>query len=263
MSTGRIFAFIKRYLFTHPLYALVYLCTYPLSGFRSKVPLYTEQEISALVSEGKSIIRFGDGEINLLLNLQNHYQPYDPVLKKMLTRIVATYDSESPYILSVPRFIRSSNLELRTIGKFNVWLPLKVMFLLKFPKNVPYMDAHNFYYDEYFERVIAPLLVEKTVVLITKQETIALQSKNEKIPWKDFQFVPTPAEYSLSSYEHITSDIDAKLAAFDPNTVVLLFALGPVGKNLVQSYATKGYQSLDIGKVAEIMFTGESIEYLI
>ncbi len=262
----RVGTFLRRYLVKHPLYVVVYGWLHFQDEAVSGVKLYTTEEVSDVIVSGKSLIRFGDGEINLLLSLPNHYQPFSPRAQEMLATIIANYSSESPYVLAVPRFINVSNQELKQMGKFNVWLPLKAMFALRFPKKVAYMDAHNFYYDTYFDTVVGPLLTGRQVVLVTNESTIQKQKSNPRLPWSDFSGVVTPEQNSLGEYAEIKRRIDEHLAMLpkDPRKKpILLFALGPVGKYLTYEYALSGVQSLDIGKVAEVMYTGESIEWMI
>lgn len=259
----RIINFLKRYLFRHPLYMSVYIIVFFLKDFSFKTHFYTADELTNLIKEGKSIIRLGDGEINLFHGFKNHYHIFSPKLKSMMKKIIKSYSSKSSYILSIPRFVNVSNQELNTIGKLNVWLPLKVIFFLLFPKKVSYMDAHNFYYDNYFEKVIAPILKDKKIVCVTNKKTIEKQRKNSKMPWKDICYVESPEYDALDSYEEIVSAINNEVKKYAKKDIVILVAIGPVGKYLIYEYSKKGYQGLDIGKVAEVMFTGESTQYLI
>ena len=125
------------------------------------------------------------------------------------------------------------------------------------------MDAHNFYRNGYFERVVAPVFVNKTVIVLTNRNNIAKLQGNSKLPWKNMVYIETPEEESLAAYEDIKKRIDAELLQRAPEAVVLFFALGPVGKGLIKEYSTMGYQGIDIGKGIETIFTNESIEYLI
>lgn len=255
--------FLKRYLFSNPLYVLTYAMVFWRKGFSFSVNLLSEQETTKQLREGRSLIRLGDGEISLILGLRNHYQKFSPILQKAIFNIVHTYNNNSSYILSVPRFINCTNDELHKMGKFHVWLPLKVIFLLYFNKKVKYLDAHSFYYDGYFERVVTPAIKDKHVVLITKQETITFQRNNQNLLLKNISYISVPSEESLSFYEIIVSDIEAIISVNDKKNLVLLFAMGPVGKLLAFEFDKKGIQSIDIGKVAEVMYTGTSIEYII
>lgn len=259
----RLIQFLKRYLYKHPSYVFAYFLYFWQKGFVMGVPLLNDSEITKAVKSGKSFIRFGDGEINVLLSIKNHYQDFSPRLQKMLNEIVLNYNSKTQYILGVPRFINISNDDLKKMGKLQVWLPLKIVFWLHFNKTAPYIDAHNFYYDNYFERVIVPAIVSKDIVIVTKKETINQIKQNKKLPWKNIVYVETPENNALSEYENIKNSIDKVLVDYNKSNVVLLFAMGPVGKYLIHEYANSGVQSIDLGKAVEVMFTDISISYLI
>lgn len=263
MSPQRIFQFLKRYLLKHPVYVVIYGVTYFFKDFSFNEHFFTKEEIQKYIKEGKSIIRFGDGEINPMLDLKNHYEDFSPRLKKMMEEIVCSYSTKSPYILSLPKFINYSNTELKKIGKFNVWLPLKVIFLLKFYKHVGYMDAHNFYYDDYFETVAAPLIKDKKIFYVTRKETIEKQKNNGSIPWRDVIGIETPGTNGLGSYEAVKKRIDVEITHFNKEDVVLLFGMGPVGKYMIFEYAKEGIQAIDVGVAMETMFTKVSLEHLI
>ena len=259
----RLVRFLYRYVFRHPFYVLTYAWLFFQKRAVQNIHLYSDTEIKNQLRCGKSLIRFGDGEINLLLGLRNHYQKFSPLVQKMMREIISNYNSSSLYILAIPRFVTVSNIELKKIGKFNVWLPLKAVFTVMFNKDVSYFDAHSFYYDDYFENVIGPLLYSKHVVLITKKQTIAFQSSNKKIPWSKLSWIEVPESEALQQFETIHKKIENHISDIGSQEVVLLFALGPIGKYLCYLFAKTGRQSIDIGKVAEVMYTDESIEYLV
>jgi hypothetical protein len=263
MSIKRIIRFLNRYLLKHPVYVVVYVATYFLKDFSFKEHFFTEQEVAQFIRKGKSIIRFGDGEINLMLDLKNHYHQFSPRVKNMMEEIVRSYRKDSPYVLSVPKFINFTNESLKGIGKFNVWLPLKVVFTLFFYKGVGYMDAHNFYYDGYFEKVVAPEIQGKKIIYITRKETIEAQGRNKNIPWNVFGSVETPEKDALSSYDRIKTSLDSILLGIPKEEVVLLVGMGPVGKYFIFEYAQKGVQGIDVGVAIETIFTEKSLEYLI
>lgn len=259
----RLIQFLRRYLRKHPSYVFTYFLFFWQKGFIMNAPLLNDSEITGAVKAGKSIIRFGDGEINILLSIKNHYQDFSPRLQKMLNEIVSNYNSKTSYILGVPRFINTSNQDLKNIGKLQVWLPLKIVFWLYFNKKTPYMDAHNFYYDNYFERVVVPEILDKDIIIVTRKETIDRIKQNKKLPWKNIAYIETPENNALGEYENIKNSIDKVLNNYNKSNVVLLFAMGPVGKYLIYGYANSGVQSIDLGKAVEVMFTDVSISYLI
>lgn len=262
MTIARIVKFFRTYFLKHPLYVLTYGVLFFLKNAKFNIHFYTAYEIESFLKEGKSLIRLGDGEINLLLGLENYYHAFSPKLKMMMEEIIKSYSVTSPYVLSVPRFLNFSNRELKDIGKFHVWMPLKTIFLLMFPKKVAYMDAHNFYYDNYFENNIAPIFKDKIIICVTKKETIEKQKNNKNIPWKNIWYVEVPERDVLSVYEEIKRRIEKELCRFNKKDIVLFVAMGPVGKYLIFEYANRGYQGIDIGRGLEVVFTNESIEHL-
>ena len=128
----RIFAFLKRYI-KHPLYIIVYASVYFLKGFAFKVKFYSNNEIINLLQKGKSVIRLGDGDIvHIQLALDNTYHRPDQRLKKMYKTIIKNYHEGGSYVLSIPRFVNYTNLELKNLGerKLEWGLAMKVMFFL-------------------------------------------------------------------------------------------------------------------------------------
>lgn len=104
MNFTRILSFVRRYS-RHPLYVVTYGVLYFIPGFRIRVHVYDEDETRELLRRGKSLMRFGDGEINLLLGLRNHYHEYSPKLRGLLQDIVRGYRPTSSYVLAVPKAI--------------------------------------------------------------------------------------------------------------------------------------------------------------
>ncbi len=251
--------FIRRYLFRHPIYVLVYGIFYLRSQCIANVQLYDRDEVAQAIRQGKSIIRFGDGEINLFLNINNHYQKYTPALAQSLKNIILSNSFEAQYVLAVPRFLNWSNVELKKINRKNLWLPFKVFYSLMFKKNLPYIDAHCFYYDNYFETVIAPALPTAPVVILTNKQTIESLRQNKELPWSTIRYIECPECDAFEQKIVIENQLDAELATLSMPPVILI-ALGPVGKCLAFTYSHKGYQCIDIGRGIERIYTDVSLE---
>ncbi len=262
---SKALAFLYRYR-RHPLYMFVFLYCYCLRNFTFGIHFYSNEELLEELKKGKSIIRFGDGDmVSIPLDLENCYHVSDQKLKDMYTTIIKSYRTSSPYVLSVPVFVNTKNTDLKKMGpgKLRWGVSMKTMFFLRFNKNVPYMDAHNFYYDSFFEGVIAPVFKDKQVVFVTNKKTIEKQKNNQNLPWKNPLFVETPFVDAMNAYEDIKKDLDEKISSYKKSDIVIFAAMGPVGKYILYEYAERGYQGVDIGKVCEVMYTGESIQYMI
>lgn len=261
----KAFGFIKRY-YKHPLFMIVYLFAISSKTFAFKIRFYTDAELIDLLKKGKSIIRLGDGDIVCIpLDLENAYHRLDNRLKEMYREIIQEYTVESSYVLSVPIFVNKTNKEIAALGpgKLNWGISMKSMFFLQFHKNVPYMDAHNFYYDNYFESTIAPLFLGRRAIFVTNKRVIDKQKANTQLPWKDMVCIEAPELHAMDAYERIKRELDEAVKGYEKDKIVIFFAMGPVGKYITYEYANRGYQGIDLGKGAEVMFTGESIQYLI
>jgi hypothetical protein len=260
MNLRRGFGFLARYGFRYPWYVVAYAVLY-VTNSRTTASFYDDAQLQALFLEGKSFIRLGDGEINLLLGLRNVYQAFSESLREGMRSLIRDYRADCPYVLGIPRSITRTNRELAERNRLHIWMPFKVFFWWMFPKTVSYMDAHAFYYDRYFERVFAPLMLDKHVIVVTNAGIIQKMRMNARIPWKHMDYIETPAEQALGAYETIAGEIARKVVRKEQ--AVLLFGLGPLGKTMMKEYSEKGYQSIDVGRGLEAMFTDESLESLV
>ena len=255
----RLGKFLKNYLFRHPLYVLTYSFFYFRSDCVSNITLLNKEAVTEAIVKGKSIIRFGDGEINLFLGIDNHYQKYSLALAQALKNIISQTSAESPHLLALPRFLNWPNTKLNSIKRLHLWLPFKVFFFFLFPKNIGYMDAHNFYYDNYFETVLAPVLPKVPIIILTNQATIDSMQKNENLPWSDVRYIRCPDFNAYEVVSDIKRQLDTELVTLSVKPTILI-ALGPVGKCLAFEYSQKGYQCIDIGRGIERIYTDVSLE---
>ncbi len=261
----RISAFVYRYR-KYPLFIPVYGIVYFMKGFSLHARFYTDEELLSELAKGKSIVRLGDGDIiNIQFDMDNCYHRSDKRLRHMYKEIIETYNTKSPYILSVPIFMNTTNAELKALGprKLEWGIPMKIMFMLQFNRSMPYMDAHNFYYDNYLEQTIAPLFKDKQLIVITNRRVIDKQKNNPRLPWNNIIYIEAPEINAMDAYESIKQQLDEIFSGKDKKKFVMFVAMGPVGKYIVYEYAHRGYQGIDIGKGVETMFTSESIQYLI
>lgn len=259
---GRGFRFLKKY-YSHPLYAFVYGLYYFNLSFKLGVRFYSHGAFAEEIRKGRSVVRFGDGEMHIMNGGSIHYQKYAHGLERAMRKIAREYSNTSSYVTCLPVFINRSNEQLKKEGKFFVWMPAKVMYQILFPKGVFYGDAHFFYYDGFFQKYLETYLLDKHLVIVSNPISIESFKKNPTIPFRKVSFVATPKENSYSEYERISGDINSAIASVpEGEEIVLLISTGPAGKQLVYDFSIKGYQSLDIGRGLEVFYKNESIETL-
>jgi hypothetical protein len=245
----------------------MYALNYPRKSFKQKVKFVSDQHLSKVLHNGKSIIRFGDGEINILLDITMPYHNPDVQLKKALLKMVSTYSTQDTFLMAIPEQITHSNYDLSKARGLpteshhpslkKIWLPFKVMYFLLFPKDQWYADAHMFHpglEKGVFQRIVLPILKKKSLIFVTKKETIEKIKNSNVDSFENVFYVETPARNAFCQYEKIKHDI-MQIISQDKNKFVVLFALGPAGKVMAQELSEESIQCLDIGKGMEFLFS--------
>ena len=224
----------------------------------------SEKELLSMLKKGKSLIRYGDGEI-YMINYGSvlSYQPYNRRLRNYLLRAIKEYSNDSPYIIGIPKkYISMPNKELKKINLLNCWLPLKVVYKNVFPKkDVYYFDAHQFYFDKSFERILEPVLKGKKVILVTGAHNIKTAKDAGMHKRLNVVFIETPSYDSFSKFDEILEKIIESVQDKD-NTRVLL-SVGPASKALVYELSKMGIISYDLGRGVESVYGKNSIENFI
>ena len=181
----RTIRYIGIHLFRNPKYFFSYGLAYFSPRYQLQVDFYTKEETKKLIEEGKSLIRFGDGEIYMMNFGSIHYQTYHPAIRKTFFDIVRSYTNSGPYIVCINELVMNkSNQELKQEGVFHCWLPMKVYYNLYFPKHIKYVDASLFYYKDSFKEVLEDYLLDKHVIYMTRKDTLQYSDNNPLIPMK-------------------------------------------------------------------------------
>ena len=221
----------------------------------------SDNDIHTAVAAGKSLIRFGDGEVMLMTGRDIHYQKTSPTLSSQLATIISTYNSESPYILGVPMYALTDSEEtLRQKNRLRVWRLFRVFFANRFPQQMGYYCAIYFYYKDNFERNIAPLLQNRNVICIAREPVLSPELRTyftDRAASAEF-IVNTPKE-AFSEIDRLRTAINDLLKKYDSHNCTLILAAGPASKVLAYEYSLRGIQSLDIGHGIEII--GKTHDY--
>ncbi len=250
----------------HPKFLLSYIYYSFDNKFNLRASFFTDDELLSAVSAGRSLIRLGDGEIGLMygkgITGSVFLQKPLPIFQEVFSKIIHNYRDASPYILGLPKkYISYSNSELKSEGKLRSWLPLKVAYKLFFPKKVKYADAHMFYIPKFFETKVLPLVGERlTIFVINESKVTKLQNHHIS---RRVHFIKTPPNEAGSYYEIIKNEISSALEHYHSEKPVLLFSCGPIGKVLLYEFCNKGYQGIDVGEGANVLYEDTRIDYLV
>lgn len=255
--------FIKKNYRKNTYYLFFYGLTYFLPDFSFKVKFYSGEEIKELIEQGKSMIRYGDGEVWLMNHGNLGFQKFDPRIRKGLFDGILNYRKSSPYIVGINELVMDkTNSFLKENNMFRLWLPMKVYYLMYFPKKMKYMDASFFYYNENIQTYLAPALANKEIIFISRKETLEKIKNNPRYPYiKNSYFIETRASNAFDEYDSLCEQINSKIASLPKNSrPIIIAAFGAGTKVLAYEYSTKGIQTLDIGTGIEILYQDNRID---
>lgn len=260
----RFFKFTFFHITHNPLYLIVYSMTYFLPGYRLNISFYKHEEMLKLLESGKSIIRFGDGEIYIMNYGFVHYQKFEKEIRDSFFEMIQHYNTQSPYVLCLNQLpITQTNSELRRRNLLHSLLPIKAYYTLYFPKNIDYFDQMFFYYNDSFPKYVEPFLLDKQVIIATRAATITSIKNNPSFPLRKISYIETPEIDAFSSYSEICKEVDIILNNSPKDKpIVILAAFGPASKVLAYEYSKKHKHVIviDIGRGVEILYTAKKID---
>lgn len=259
---SRTISFICRN-FKNPLYILRYAYAFPQKKFTNNASFLTEEELVIELEKGKSLLRYGDGEIYMMnFGPIPQYEPYNKKLRNYLFKIIKDYKPTSPYIVGIPVFVNTPNYELKAAGKINVWLPLKIFYHFLFPHSVKYFDAHLFYRDGGFDRSLNLIFKKYKIVIVTCLNNINLMKESNIENKINVTFIETPERESFKLVPELLQKIKSHVGN-DKEKYRIVIAAGPASKVLVYELSKTGVISYDIGRGIETVYRKNEIEYLI
>lgn len=221
----------------------------------------SDQDLHTAVASGKSLIRFGDGEVMLMTGRDIHYQVTSSDLKARLRTIIASYQPNCPYLLGVPMYaLTDTEAVLQQKKRLRVWRLFRVFFAERFPQTMEYYCAIYFYYKDNFEKNIAPLLKNRNVICVAREPVLTPHLRSyftERCTTA--HFVTSSPRNAFCEIERLRAEIDLVIQKYPKESCTLILAAGPASKVLAYEYAMTGVQSLDIGHGIEII--GKTEDY--
>jgi glycosyltransferase family protein len=204
----------------------------------------TELETLELLHQGRSIARYGDGELKLCKGSSIKCQPGHPDLARRLREILK---SDSDCLVGIPRIVDRSFMTPQKqefwgqfVSQTQFYEPKKVYasaFVTR-PDSVP-----SLYTGEYFENVKA---------LWSGRKVILINGDNRKMD-KDPSLFDTAARYdrlecqgqnAWRQHERIL-----EICKDQPKDTLFVLGLGPTATVLAYDLCQAGYQALDLGHI--------------
>ncbi len=256
----RVLRYAKNHLLRDPKYFILFAVNYFNPSYIPKISYHSIDDTPRFLEEGKSIIRFGDGEIFILNGGDLPGQKYDTHLAHLMSECISTYSKTSPYVVCLNRIpLEKSNSLLRKERLIPCWLPSKVYFNLYFRKKEKYLDAAMFYYGDTIPKYFEKYLLTKNIILITNKDNILRFSGNIKIPFSNVSFIETSSKDAFFQYNEIKKEVMNLVDKNGKKDTIILAAFGPSSKALAFELSKEGIQVVDIGQGIEVAYSDKKL----
>ncbi len=213
------------------------------------------EAVRRIVDEKKSLIRFGDGEFEIMAgNDRPIFQKYNERLaeglknaiqtedERILIAVANNYGALDEYTEEVAAGIREYMTEEVRAYHYSVLKPDKVYYdAYMFKSYFPYKDKSR---TEERVAIIKQIWDQRDVVIIEGNLTRTGQGNDLLDNAKSIQRILCPTKEAYDCY----SDILAEALKVSRDKLILL-TLGPAAKLLAYDLVQQGYQVIDIGQI--------------
>lgn len=227
----------------------------PYEQGKAKIPtvINCEKTINELVNSQKSIIRYGDGEFNIINGNNIRFQEFDKNLKQELEQLLQIDDVN--IMVAIPDAFSDLSKHNKSAQKF--WQKYMVTHRANLYKK---LDFNKTYYDAFISRSYLEYLNNKNHNVIFKnlkkiwqnKDIVLVEGEFSRLGYKNDLFessksikrILCPAENAYNSIEKI---IEA-CRTFSKD-VLFIIALGPTATILGYKLHNLGYRALDLGHI--------------
>lgn len=218
---------------------------------KSDIKILTTEQCLQELKNGKSIARFGNAELDLIIGKSLSFQEPNP---KLTTRLKQILQSEQDFcMIGIPDEI--NKFENLTEESEHFWIDYmyktRKIWLKYLHPTMQYCTSNlsRLYIrrkdhsncEKYFS-MIKDIWKDKNVLICESSETKTGIGNDLLSECNSIKRIICPAEDSFNQYDTIL----AKLKQ-EPKDTVILTVLGPTATLLAYDLASEGYQALDIG----------------
>ena len=219
---------------------------------KSKIKILNiEDSINKILIEKKSIARFGDGELDLILGKDLDFQVYDERLSKKLEEILR--NKQDFCLIGLPDVINEFNnltedSEIFWIKNMNrtrkIWLKYINEDMEYVTANltrlyIRYKDKRKT--GKYFS-MLKQIWKNRDVIICEGAQTRVGVGNDLLSKCKSIKRIICPSENAFEKYDKIFERLKK-----EPKDTLILLALGPTATVLAYDLAKEGYQALDMG----------------
>lgn len=202
--------------------------------------LSPEETIDVIVNSNKSVARFGDGEILIMLKENNVFQCYNEDLRRRLFEVL-NYDGDNLFLCA------PGTLFLRFLGTEDPFVLMNVPTWRSFLKNNLSQKKHygetNFYLDYGVFEKLRSVWDGKNIILVGCPEALSKIQYDIYDNAKSIDYVFCRNRDCFSQYDWIVSEVKF---AYKDGAIVILQA-GMTGTVLAYDFMKLGMRALDLG----------------
>jgi len=213
----------------------------------------TSKSIDFLLNNNCSLARYGDGELNIMMGGDIHFQKYDIGLSERLKKILVS--SDNSYLeIGIPLAINTVKGYRKEVQDFwNMNMDTGRVHWIRFcGRKRSFLNASlTRCYIDYEEKNMSRLWFKSLTKLWERKNILIVEGQNSKLGVNNSLFsnanninrIICPSENAWSAYESIILAVLKSAKNYD----LILASLGPTATVLADDVSRKGYRIVDIG----------------
>ena len=216
--------------------------------------LSIDQSLDYLLEKGASVLRFGDGEMDLIAGRSIVYQDFDPELSARLREIMSM-ESDERLMICLPDVF--TGLERYSIDAQNFWSLNHLPHFLEKYKNIcrapwygstfisrPYIDLEDKTPSAGYFAKLKQLWEDKDLLIVEGLTSRSGVGNDLFDGARSIKRIICPSRNAYSKLEAIKQAVREHA-----DNRLILTMLGPTAKVLVYDLVQEGYRALDIGHI--------------
>lgn len=212
------------------------------------------EDTVARIINGKSLIRFGDGEFGIYQGADIHYQQWSEALLNEFITIKNRFEQQGDncrFLLAVPKkYMQCSGVEL---GKRRVlvssWAQSRLFFKKRFDRTLTYGDSFLFEKKNkaVYSRIWQQPGDKRTVVFVHNNAGYARDFARTYD--REVIYVECPSFDAFCTVDSLTDNIIAAVRnnGLTNDNVQIVVSAGPAGKVAICRLSALGYHCVDAG----------------
>ncbi len=243
--------FFKKYLFYN------WVGDSYLPYYKDVTFLNYEETIESILTDGKSIVRFGDDVFDLLLGIGLYYndwrQRYDPILAARLRDVLASRQA-GLLVCFNPELILKNKAQFRAEGiswQHQFWTHSRVYLKDYIHKDMAYGSALSFQ-----ERYNKSLPYDQLIKHLAGKHLIIVASNTARFTGRQFglttDYVEGPKSDAWDQYADLYQQVLNYAEQYPKEQVLIMTSLGPTSKVMVYDLVARGYTAWDTGQFFDL-----------